>query len=148
MKGRVVIGMAVAGVVALSAIAQEEHKEKSAAHEQKVRKLLELSETPKQVKLMVDTMIESFRTNPDVPSGFVEKFKAEAKPDELVALLVPIYAKHFSESDIEEIIEFYETPAGKKLVKEQGDIARESQTIAQKWGREIGEKIAKELTNE
>lgn len=146
MRMRVVIAAAIVGVIGITAVAQE-RKEK-ASHEQKARKLLELSEMPKNARLMVDTMIEAFRSTPDLPPGFVERFKAEAKPEEFVELLVPVYVKHFSEDDLEAIIAFYETPAGKRMVKAQGDLARETQATGQKWGQDLGKKIAEELVEE
>ena len=37
---------------------------------------------------------------------------------EMADIIVPIYDKHFTESDIDGLIAFYRTPVGKKFIKE------------------------------
>ena len=60
-------------------------------------------------------------------------------------LMIPVYDAHFSAADIGELIKFYESPIGRKLVKEQPLMVSESMKAGQKWGFELGMKVAQEL---
>jgi len=58
-----------------------------------------------------------------------------------MGLMIPIYQKHFTEAEIQAINDFYQTPAGKKLIKEMPDIMQESFVIGQQWGQDIAQKM-------
>ena len=55
----------------------------------------------------------------------------------LVEMLVPIYNKHMTQSDLEELIVFYKTPLGKKFTKTYPLILQESMQIGESWGMKI-----------
>lgn len=46
--------------------------------------------------------------------------------DEMVNAIIPIYQRHLTRQDIEEIIRFYSSPAGQKLLSEQPAMIQES----------------------
>lgn len=49
--------------------------------------------------------------------------------EEFVKLdLVEIYEKHFTEADIQELIQFYKTPIGQKLIKETPELQKDIMT--------------------
>jgi hypothetical protein len=114
--------------------------------EKDVRKLLELSGAAKLGVQVMDQMLTQMRRlHPDVPPDFWDAFKKEANADELTNLVVPIYANHFTDDEIKELIKFYESPIGQKLVREQPPMMRESMQVGQQWGFQLGQKIAKRL---
>lgn len=82
---------------------------------------------------------------PNVPQQFWDEFLAEADADSLVRLVVPIYAKHFSHDEIKELIAFYQSPVGRKMVSVQPQIVQESHKVGEKWGEEIGVRIMARL---
>lgn len=49
--------------------------------------------------------------------------------------------KHLTHSDVKELIQFYESPLGKKLTAATGKITSESMQMAQTWGMGLGNKI-------
>ena len=61
----------------------------------------------------------------------------------LVDLLVPIYKNHFTEQDLEEAIELYKTPIGKKISEKTPIIAQETMQASMQWGMELAEKMQK-----
>jgi hypothetical protein len=65
--------------------------------------------------LVVDEEIYFVRANTNryVLGGVAEAIKAEAKPAELSKQLVKAYAKHLDEKDLDALLAFYATPAGK-----------------------------------
>jgi uncharacterized protein len=46
--------------------------------------------------------------------------------DELINAVIPIYQRHLSKTDLEELIRFYGSPVGQKLLREQPQILQES----------------------
>jgi hypothetical protein len=60
-------------------------------------------------------------------------------------MAVPSYEKYFTHADIKELIRFYESPIGKKLISVQPKIMQECMVAGQEWGRKLGEKVAKKL---
>ena len=69
----------------------------------------------------------------------------EKSMSDLVTMLTPVYQKHLTEKDLEEIISFYNTPVGKKLATSTPMITTESMQVGQKWGMEIGQKVVERM---
>lgn len=51
--------------------------------------------------------------------------------------LAGIYARHFSQDEVEAMIEFYETPVGRKTIELLPVIMNESVTVAQGWAARV-----------
>lgn len=74
---------------------------------------------------------------------FSKEFIAEARTqrEHLVGLMIEVYAKYYTPQDVQALIAFYKTPAGKKLAAVGPKAAVESMQVGQKWGQELGAKI-------
>lgn len=46
--------------------------------------------------------------------------------DEMVQAMVPVYQKHFTKRDVEDLIAFYSSPVGQKMLKEMPNILAEA----------------------
>jgi hypothetical protein len=91
-------------------------------------------------------LMDGFRQAfPKVPEQFWNDFRAGIHTDEMTAMLVPIYDKHFSEDEIRELNTFYQTPLGQKLLKELPNVTQESMNAGQDWGTRLGDKLMKQL---
>ena len=44
--------------------------------------------------------------------AYVDEFKAKVNLDSLLSIVTPIYAKHFTLDELNELIAFYKTPIG------------------------------------
>lgn len=64
--------------------------------------------SPKQIEAL-DGMVDDI----DVPL------------DEMVNAIIPIYQRHLTKADIDELIRFYSSPVGQKLLREQPQILQE-----------------------
>lgn len=76
--------------------------------------------TPKQLAAlgaMVDGALDSF------------------SQDEMINVVIPIYQRHLTKTDIEEMIRFYSSPVGQKLLHEQPQIMQESMQAGAELGR-------------
>ncbi|WP_300673236.1 DUF2059 domain-containing protein [Soonwooa sp.] len=114
--------------------------------EQKVEKLLDLMGTTSNMKLMFEQMMNQYQKSySSVPSAYWEKVRLKVNYKELQSKVAIIYANHFTEEDIDGLIKFYETPLGKKTIKELPLIMQESMTAGQEWGMEIARKVLEDL---
>jgi len=126
-------------------IQDDEAAAADARHMAKVRKALELSGSAKQGKAVMDQMLAQFASIPGLPPGFLEKFSEMVKPSDLTELTVPIWKKHLTEQDLNGLIAFYTSPAGKSFLEAQPAIQQESMVVGQKWGQEMAMKVLQEL---
>lgn len=118
----------------------------SPAKEKLIRKLLTLTKASDMAMQMMDQMAGQLKPMfPSVPASFWTDFFKEANPDELISKIVPIYGKHLSEDELAQLVKFYETPVGKKLISVQPLIMQESVAVGQVWGRALGEKVMRKL---
>lgn len=81
---------------------------------------------------------------PDAPNEFWEGVMNKADADGFVNLIVPIYQRHFSQEDIDNLSAFYDTEIGKKFIRVQPALVAESMQAGQQWG----EKIARDVLAE
>src|SRR5262249_30306476 len=106
-----------------------------------IRKLFEIQGTRKAMEQVISGMSENMKPTLQkmLPPGdyqeklislFFEKFQSKLKVDDLVALSMPVYDKYFSKEDIDGLIQFYQTPIGKKVLSVLPQVLIESQTSA------------------
>jgi len=121
----------------------------SPAKRQDIMKLIEVTDAKAQMVQTFDLMFTNLMGS--MGAGVSEdlkrsvKSKFESRVNDFVNLLVPIYDKHFTHDDIKQIIRFYETPTGKKMIKTTPLITQESFAIGQKWGHDLAQDIVAEL---
>lgn len=116
--------------------------------EQNIRKLLEVTGAAQLSKQVMDQLIPSFKqTAPNVPEEFWTAFMDEIDMDELINKIVPLYDKYYSNEELIQLIKFYETPVGKKVVSVTPVLMQESMMIGQQWGFEISQKVIEKLQN-
>ena len=106
-----------------------------------VMKLLDLLQIRKSMLLMMDGMKqamkqgaqETFRERVPNPTpkqlealnGMVYDMMADMPLDEMIEAMVPIYRRHLSKSDVDEVIRFYSSAVGQKLLREQPQMIQE-----------------------
>lgn len=107
-----------------------------------IKRLLEITGSGKLGVQVGQTMISSFKKSyPNVPEEFWNSFLKELNSDVLINMIIPIYDKYYSESEIKELTEFYQSALGKKVIATMPQIMQESMQAGQNWGRAIGEKV-------
>ncbi len=114
-----------------------------------IHELLALTGSVKLALSGMEAMLPAQRAaNPRIPPVFWDAFLARARADtsRLSALLVPIYAAHFTRPELEQLVRFYRTPLGARLLKELPPIMQESVQAGQSWGAQIGSAVAESLT--
>jgi uncharacterized protein len=88
--------------------------------------------------------------NPRIPAAFWDRFLAETRNrrGEFEALVVPVYDRHFSSDELRQLIAFYQSPIGQKMITESPAVLQESMEAGRQWGMKLGTSIATQLKNE
>jgi hypothetical protein len=127
------------------------------AKEADIRRLLELTATGKIGVQVNQQMSQALRPMLEraLPPGqdrskkiidtFLQKFQAQITPQAFIDLTVPIYDKHFSAEEIRGLIQFYESPLGKKMVSESPAIVDETGAAGRAWASQVVLKIFAEM---
>lgn len=86
-------------------------------------------------------------SSPELPDEFWDKFTKAilAEEDGLVDALAPVYAERFTLEEIRELTEFYKSPIGQRLVKEQPMMLTESYEIGAAWGEAVALQVATKM---
>ncbi|MDR0642848.1 MAG: DUF2059 domain-containing protein [Treponema sp.] len=109
-------------------------------------KLLDISNTKMQAAQLFDLMMPSLKTiAPDAPVTFWTMFQSKLDMDSFVDLFIPVYDKYFTHDEIKGLIQFYESPIGKKLLAVTPLITQDSYGIGQAWGEKLARDIIEEL---
>jgi uncharacterized protein len=139
--------------------AQSEEKKINPAKEADIRKLLELTGATTTMELTMQSMEKSIKPMlaNSLPPGdyreklitlFFEKFHSKMDLQKLVDLAVPLYDKYYTDEDIRGLIQFYQTPLGKKTVKALPNLMGELTEAGQKMGQDVARQSMMEVIAE
>ncbi len=106
-------------------------------------KYMELSGQMKAFEYLTDEL------SLNVPEASRPAFKADLNKS-LVGLkeeFANMYMKEFTPQELKEMINFYESPVGKKLTSKYDVIYEKSQVIGQEWGTDLQAIMMKYLNN-
>jgi len=82
---------------------------------------------------------------PSVPDSVWSEIQQSVTGQEIVDLLIPQYTRNFSAAELQQLIDFYKTPVGKKFIAKLPEITQESLKVGQDWGRKKAEEIIAKL---
>lgn len=63
----------------------------------------------------------------------------------LIDQICGIYDKYYSEKNIDDLLQFYNSETGKKVIATLPDVTQESMAVGQQWGAQKGSEIAQKL---
>ena len=72
----------------------------------------------------------------------------EAKKAELVYEVAIVYAKHFTEQELKDLVTFYKTPLGQKVLAQEPRTVQASMTYMNQWAQSFSETVANEFRSE
>lgn len=92
-----------------------------------------------QFQVMVEPLIKM------VPQENQDAFKKEleASVEDLYAKLAVVYMDSYTEKEVDEILAFYATPIGKKMIAETPKLTKKGMEIGQAWGMKLQPIMAK-----
>lgn len=119
---------------------------KQLAKENDIRKLLIATGAGKMGVQVMKQMFGALKAqNPSIPSSYFDKLMNEVDPKELIEITIPSYDKHLTHDEIKELIKFYESPIGKKLIEKQPMIMQDAMVAGQKWGFELNRRMQEKI---
>jgi D-alanyl-lipoteichoic acid acyltransferase DltB (MBOAT superfamily) len=117
--------------------------------QEKIERLMRMTGSAEMGVMIFDNMIGQFMTLfPDVPMEYWEEMYKIVDTDEITSMIVPIYDQFFSSEEIDQLIDFYTTDIGKKLIERTPMITNESMRLGQEWGEKIGEEILNKMRDD
>lgn len=137
--------------VTMSSVAQDKASD--------LTKLFDLMDTEKMIDGMMDNMIPALKQQ---ASGQIKGDDAEVKFNKYIDFMmnevkelskklvneemVTIYDKHFTQDEIKDLIKFYESPTGKKMLEKTPEITKDlMNSMMTKYMPEFQERLTKKL---
>jgi hypothetical protein len=112
------------------------------AKPESVQKLMDISGAGELGKMMMSQMMPALKQSiPEASDEFWLDVATEMNFEQLITSIIPVYQQHLSEADVQAILKFYTTPAGKKLISSQPIIMQQSMQIGQQWGQSVFMKV-------
>ncbi|NLT51459.1 MAG: DUF2059 domain-containing protein [Ignavibacteria bacterium] len=110
--------------------------------EKAARELMIVSKSADMGIQMIDQLIEMQKQqHPSVGDEVWSSIRSEFNSDELINILIPIYVKNFTLAEMNEIIAFYKSPIGQKVINKMPAVMQEAMQEGQKWGVVVLNKI-------
>jgi len=138
---RVSLALTACLMVSLTGVAQQSASDAPATKED-IERYLEITHSRDMMKRMMDVMAKSVR---EMAHDRLAKDRASLPPDaearmnkrtdellrglpieEMLQAMIPVYQKHWTKGDVDNMIAFYATPTGQKLLKEMPQTMSES----------------------
>jgi len=110
------------------------------------RELLEVTGSGNLGLQLMQNIFSSFKNQfPQVPGEFWEEMSKEVTGKELIELVIPIYSKYYTDEELVNLIAFYKSPLGQKVIQKLPLISQDSYYVGQDWGKKVGEKVITRL---
>ncbi|MCS3868186.1 hypothetical protein J3D55_001102 [Chryseobacterium ginsenosidimutans] len=118
----------------------------SQTKQNKVKELISLSGIFPLSKEVEKDVISNYKKKySHVPESAWEPIEKKISVDELVNKVVEIYGNKFSEKEIEQLLIFYKSDVGKKVIQNSPSIMTEIQNASNSWGVKVMEIINGDL---
>ena len=129
------------------------------AEEKDIRELVEVTgaagigiqsmdETAKSIRPLLVDALPPGEYRDKLVDLFFEKFHAKVSSGQLVDLIVPVYEKYYSDDEIKQLIQLYQSPIGKKMLVVLPKVMAESRAAGEKWGQDLGRQCMIEVLAE
>lgn len=150
-----------AGAPSTTANADVDHSK-----EQLIRTLVNLTDTPEVQALFSQELIDRVSSaismfgptlSPQTMNVIQQQTRAVVSEhiqdgDALYSVLAPVYEKHFNLIELSQLVQFYQSPLGQKLVNTSPELMSETMDLGSQWGLslvpEIVQRVRSQLNNQ
>jgi len=66
---------------------------------------------------------------------------------EYLDLAAGVYADHFTRAELDQLVSFYKSPLGQKLVREQGELIPAITQMSKQWVNRVGNEVLKDAAD-
>ena len=122
------------------------------------RQVVEMSAASRVFEAAVPTVFQQIygiyvQQNPDLSKEIAGVLQAlipefDKRKEEIVGILAQTYAEKFTEADLNDLIAFYNSPTGKKLISQGADIGRDSYAKVQEWSGKLSQQLTDRMKAE
>lgn len=150
MKTRIIIWVASLVLTGtLNVIAEETPDPATVSKRADIKRLMEVTDVRNiSMQIMNRLVLTMQEGRSDAHKKFWTDYMADVNPNDLIEMVVPIYEKYFTHKEIKQLIAFYESPIGKKLLKVQPQIMMESIAAGEEWGKKLVQRAMEKLREE
>ncbi len=121
----------------------------SPEREAKIREVLELTGAAKMGEQVMTAMMGQMKQAfPAVPEDFWSRTSERMTGEGLTDLVIPIYARNYTDEELDAMIAFWSSPAGRSISAKQSIVLQESMAAGQAWGEKLAEQVVAELREE
>jgi uncharacterized protein len=118
-----------------------------------IEKLVDMMGTVQNATTVIDRMLPQMidvirKSNPEIPQTVLDALEADGKDEfhkaipELIEPIIAIYDSNYSAEEVRQLLAFYESPIGRKLIQQMPQIMQQSLALGASWGQSIGERVA------
>ena len=96
---------------------------------------------------ILDTLDLLRLANPKISKKLADEMKKEfiveleRSQPELLGRVIQIYSNRFTHQEIKDLIAFYETPTGQKIIRITPNLTKELAAIGRSWGAAVGGRV-------
>ncbi|HRF07272.1 MAG TPA: DUF2059 domain-containing protein [Xanthobacteraceae bacterium] len=156
-----VVRAAKAGIIAavvIGAVSAANAQTPSANQLKLARQVVDTSGAAKSFDSVIPQIFQQVyatytQQNPDlskeiaaVMQGLIPEF--DKRKEEIAVIVSRAFAAKFSEAELNDILAFYNSPTGKKLVTEHSEILRDAFGKTQEWGGKLSQQLVDRLKDE
>jgi hypothetical protein len=151
MLKRVLLVIALLAVAPWAdAMAMDEEKH------QNIAKLVEMTGTLQNATAVLDRMLPQMidvirKSNPEIPQQVLDTLEKDGKDEfhkalpELIEPIIAIYDANYSAEEIRQLLAFYQSPLGRKMIDRTPQITQQSIAVGSAWGQSAGERVAERI---
>ncbi|MCY3870420.1 MAG: DUF2059 domain-containing protein [Gemmatimonadetes bacterium] len=150
MKTQIIIWVASLVLIGtLNVVAEEMPDPADVSKRTNIKRLMEVTDASNLSMQIMNRLILTMQEGrSDAHKKFWADYMAEVNPNDLIEMIIPIYEKHFTHEEIKQLIAFYESPIGKKMLKVQPQIMMESIAAGEEWGKQLVQRAMEKLREE
>jgi hypothetical protein len=99
------------------------------------------------VQTMTAALTAQRQASPQVPGALFDSLLARAKSQTgvLIERLIPSFTEVYTLEELRELLAFYESPIGRRMIELQPVVMAKTMEIGQNWGMEIGNSVTQEF---
>jgi uncharacterized protein len=124
---------------------QEKHRD--------IEKLVEMTGTIQNAMAVLDRMVPQMievirKANPEIPQQVLDALANDGKEEfhkalpELIEPMIAIYDTNYSAAEVRQLLAFYQSPLGRKMIARMPEITQQSIAVGNAWGTSAGERVA------
>lgn len=148
MKSTIASISLAAALIAAPLLAVAERAEQAPSTDE-VLELLEVTGASDMGLHVMDILLTQFQMMaPEVPENYWTELRTEIDPEELTALIIPVYQRHLSAADVDAALTFFRSAEGRNWIEKQPVMFEEAQLIGQTWGQQLGQRVFERLERE